>query len=262
MDLGLKGKRALVMGSTRGMGYSIAKGLVAEGAAVAVCGRDIADAEKAVGEIGGGEDGGARAYGLNLSDADSVAALIFALENDFGGLDMILCNGGGPPPGPIAEVDPEIWMTQFQTMFVNQLRIVNAFLPAMRVQGWGRILVLSSSAVVQPIQNLGVSNSVRSAQVGWAKTLSNEVGIDGVTVNTILPGRIHTSRVDQLDNAAAQRQGKTVDEIKRASRAAIPMGRYGTIEEFADMAVFLLSDRAGYITGTSTRVDGGMIRSV
>ena len=258
MDLGVKDKRALVMGSTRGMGAAIAAGLVAEGATVAVCGRDIGNARTVAGDIGGG----ARAYALDLSDDASTGALISALDDDLGGLDMVVCNGGGPPPGNIADVAPEIWMTQFQTMFVNQIRIVNAFLPGMRAQGWGRILVLSSSSVVQPIQNLGVSNTVRAAQVGWAKTLSNEVGTDGVTVNTLLPGRIHTTRVDQLDAAAAERQGKTIEEIALASRAAIPMGRYGTVGEYADMAVFLLSDRAGYVTGTSTRVDGGMNRSV
>lgn len=258
MELGLQNKRALVMGSTRGMGHAIAAGLAAEGAVVAVCGRDPADARAAANELGHGT----RPYGLDLSDDASAVALIAALDGDLGGLDMIVCNGGGPPPGNIADVAPDIWMTQFQTMFVNQVRIVNAFLPGMRDRGWGRILVLSSSAVVQPIQNLGVSNTIRAAQRGWAKTLSNEVGVDGVTVNTLLPGRIHTSRVDQLDIAAAERQGKTVAEIVQASYAAIPMGRYGTVEEYADMAVFMLSDRAGYMTGTSTRLDGGMIRSV
>ena len=258
MDLGLKDRRALVMGSTRGIGYAIANGLAVEGARVAVSGRDLANAEAAADDMGEN----ARAHALDLSDDASVAALISALENDFGGLDLIVCNGGGPSPGNIAEVAPESWMTQFQTMFVNQIRIVNAFLPGMRDRGWGRILVLSSSAVVQPIEDLGMSNTIRAGQRGWAKTLSNEVALDGVTVNTLLPGRIHTARVDQIDAAAAERHGKTVAEIVRASHAAIPMGRYGTVEECADVAVFILSDRAGYMTGAVTRVDGGMIRSV
>ena len=258
MDLGLQGKRALVMGSTRGIGRVIAAGLASEGAAVAVCGRDIANAEAAAKDIGDG----ARGYCLDLSEDATVAALISALENDPGGLDMIVCNGGGPPPGNIADVTPESWMTQFQTMFVNQIHIVNAFLPGMRDRGWGRILVLSSSAVVQPIEKLGLSSTIRAGQRGWAKTLSNEVALDGVTVNTLLPGRIHTARVDQINEAAAERHGKPVAEIVAASHAAIPMGRYGTVEECADVAVFLLSDRAGYMTGAVTLVDGGMIRSV
>lgn len=258
MDFELKDRRALVMGSTRGMGNAIAKGLAAEGAAVALCGRDITDAETAAKQIGGS----ARGYGLDLSDDGSVAALITALEADFGGLDLILCNGGGPPPGPIADVTAEVWQAQFQSMFVNQTRIVNAFLPGMRERGHGRVLILASSGVVQPIPNLGISNSLRSAMLGWGKTLAGEVAADGVTVNMILPGRIHTDRVDQIDKAAAERQGKPVEEIVRASRATIPAGRYGTVEEFADVAVFLLSARAGYVTGGVIRVDGGFIRGV
>lgn len=257
MDLGLTGKRALVMGSTRGMGQGIAVRLAAEGAKVAVCGRKLADAEESAAGIPD-----SRAYALDLSDHASVVALIAAVESDFGGLDIIVCNGGGPPPGNIADVTAETWATQFQTMFINQLTIVNAFLPGMRERKWGRILVVSSSGIVQPIPNLGISNAIRASQVGWAKTLSNEVAPDGVTVNTVAPGRIHTDRVNQIDAAAAKKQGKPVEDIAKASRATIPMGRYGSVAEFADTAVYLLSENASYITGSLIKVDGGLIRSV
>lgn len=257
MDLGLNGKRALVMGSTRGMGRGIAERLAAEGAKVAVCGRKLADAEEVAAKLEG-----AKAYSLDLSDAGSVAAIIDTTNTDFGGLDVIVCNGGGPPPGNIADVAAETWMAQFQSMFVNQLSIVNAFLPGMRERGWGRILVVSSSGIVQPIPNLGISNAIRASQVGWAKTLSSEVAPDGVTVNTVAPGRIHTDRVNQIDAAAADKQGKPVEEIARVSQATIPMGRYGTVAEFADTAVYLLSANASYITGSVVRVDGGFIRGV
>ena len=257
MDLGLKGKKALVMGSTRGMGLGIAARLAAEGASVAVCGRNLMDAQNAASGIDG-----SRAYALDLSDVKSVDALIEAVGADFGGLDIIVCNGGGPPPGNIADVSAETWVAQFQTMFVNQLSIVNAFLPSMRERRWGRLLVISSSGIAQPIPNLGISNAIRASQVGWAKTLSSETAADGVTVNTIAPGRIHTDRVDQIDAAGAAKQGKTIDEIVRASHAVIPMGRYGTVAEFADTAVYLLSENASYVTGSVVRVDGGMIRSV
>lgn len=257
MDLGLTGKRALVMGSTRGMGRGIAERLAAEGAKVAVCGRKPADAADVAAKLGG-----AKAYSLDLSDAGSVAALVDAVSADYGGLDIIVCNGGGPPPGNIADVAPETWVTQFQSMFVNQLAIVNAFLPGMRERGWGRILVVSSSGIVQPIPNLGISNAIRASQVGWAKTLSSELAPDGVTVNTVAPGRIQTDRVNQIDAAAAHKQGKSVEEIAQASHATIPMGRYGTVAEFADTAVYLLSENASYITGSVVRVDGGMIRGV
>ena len=257
MDLGLTGKRALVMGSTRGMGQGIAVRLAAEGAKVAVCGRKLADAEESAAGIPD-----SRAYALDLSDHASVVALIAAVESDFGGLDIIVCNGGGPPPGNNADVTAETWATQFQTMFINQLTIVNAFLPGMRERKWGRIQVVSSSGIVQPIPNLGISNAIRASQVGWAKTLSNEVAPDGVTVNTVAPGRIHTDRVNQIDAAAAKKQGKPVEDIAKASRATIPMGRYGSVAEFADTAVYLLSENASYITGSVIKVDGGLIRSV
>lgn len=257
MDLGLTGKRALVMGSTRGMGQGIAARLAAEGASVAVCGRKLEDAEAAAAGITG-----SRAYALDLADETSIGALIDAVKADFGDLDIIVCNGGGPPPGSIADVSAETWAAQFQTMFINQLTIVNTFLPGMRERGWGRILVVSSSGIVQPIPNLGISNAIRASQVGWAKTLSSEVAPDGVTVNTVAPGRIHTDRVNQIDAAAAEKQGKSVEDIARASHATIPMGRYGTVAEFADTAVYLLSDNASYITGSIVKVDGGMIRGV
>ena len=257
MDLGLDGKRALVMGSTRGMGRGIAERLSSEGARVAVCGRKFDDAE----EVAAGLNDG-KAYSLDLSDSASVAALIADVSADFGGLDIVVCNGGGPPPGNIADVAADAWVTQFQSMFVNQLAIVNAFLPAMRERGWGRIVVVSSSGIVQPIPNLGISNAIRASQVGWAKTLSSEVAPDGVTVNTVATGRIHTDRVNQIDAAAAKKQNKPVEDIARASHATIPMGRYGTVAEFADTAVYLMSDNASYITGSVVKVDGGMIRGV
>jgi len=257
VELGLAGQRALVMGSTRGMGNVIASGLAVEGATVAVCGRELASAQEASRSIRE-----SRAYSLDLSDDGSVTDLIAGVGRDFGGIDIVVCNGGGPPPGNVAEVAPETWMAQFQKMFVNQVRIVNAFLPGMRERGRGRVLVISSSGVSQPIENLGISNSLRAAQIGWAKTLSNEVAADGVTVNTIQPGRIHTARVDQLDRAAAERHGLTVEETVQRSYAVIPARRYGRVEEFADVAIFLLSTRASYMNGGVIRVDGGMIRGV
>src|SRR3546814_493803 len=134
-------------------------------------------------------------------------------------------------------------------------------LPAMLERGWGRIITIASSGVEQPIPNLALSNGIRMAVLGWSKTLAGEVAAQGITVNMVLPGRIHTDRVDQLDLVAAEKQGKSRDEVARASQATIPMGRYGRPEEFADAVTFLASTRAGYITGAKLRVDGGMIRS-
>lgn len=262
MDLGLTGKHVLVMGSTRGMGYAIAANLVAEGASVAVCGRQREDAAAATDALNKAGPGNAKPYALDLSDDVSLTAFIDAVGADFGTIDIVVCNGGGPPPGPISGVAPELWLAQFQTMFVNQIRIVNSFLPGMRERGWGRILTIASSGIIQPIPGLGISNTIRASQIGWSKTLAGEVAGVGVTVNTVIPGRIKTDRVDQIDAAAAKRQDKPVAEIVRASQATIPAGRYGTPEEFADVATFVLSERASYVTGGVIRIDGGMIRSV
>lgn len=262
MDLGLKDKRALVLGSTRGLGRGIAEALAGEGARVAVCGRDGAAAERAAIAIGRSRGGDVRGFGVDLADAVSVGRLCDAVVAAFGGVDILVLNGGGPPPGAAADIKPEIWAQQFQSMVLGHMRIVERLLPGMRERKWGRILVCSSSGVVQPIPALAISNTLRAALIGWAKTLSAEVAGDGITVNTLLPGRIKTERVDEIDAATARRLGKTVEEVVAASRATIPAGRYGTVEEFAAVGTFLVSAPAAYVTGSVVRADGGYIRGV
>jgi len=159
-------------------------------------------------------------------------------------------------------VQPEEWTPQFEAMVVPVFRLAGLVLPGMRERGWGRILTIASMGVEQPIPNLVISNALRSAIRGWAKTLAAEVAKDGVTVNLVLPGRIDTDRVGELDAANAKAQGKTVEDVAAAARASIPAGRYGRVAEFADTVCFLASERASYITGSSIRVDGGAIRSI
>ena len=261
MDLGLTGKRALVLGASRGLGQGIAEQLAAEGADIALCGRD-GDAMKAQATDIASRTGRAiRAYQVDLTDATAVATLIADVTSDFGGIDIVINNGGGPPPGPIADVDLDVVEKQFRPMVLSQLEIANAFLPGMRERGWGRILIISSSGAVQPIPGLGISNTLRSSLIGWAKTLATEVAKDGVTVNAIMPGRIHTDRVDSIDANASKNQGVPVAEVIKASHATIPAGRYGSVDEFSKVAAFLVSDCASYVTGGSIRVDGGYIRS-
>ncbi len=262
MDLGLKDKRALVLGSTRGIGRGIAEVLAQEGAHVALCGRDPDVAKKVAAEISGNTGATIRSYGVDLGDKASVAALIHACGKDFSGMDIVVNNGGGPPPGGVADMAMDIWEAQYRPLFLSQVEITNAFLPGMRDRGWGRVLVAASSGTVQPIPHLGISNALRVALTNWAKTLAGEVAGDGVTVNSILPGRIHTARVDSIDEMAAKNQNKDIELIRAASRATIPANRYGTVDEFAKVAVFLVSDCASYVTGTVTRVDGGFIRGV
>ncbi len=262
MHLGLKGKRALILGSSRGLGLGIAQQLLVEGADVAICGRDKKFILNKASDLSNQLTNKMRGYELDLTKPSSVSNLIEVTKKDFGGFDIVVNNGGGPPPGAIAEAELEIFEKHFRPMVLSQIEITNAFLIGMRQRKWGRVLIISSSGTVQPIAGLGISNTLRLSLVGWTKTLSAEVAADGVTVNVILPGRIHTSRVDQIDAAAADKQGTTIEEIIKASKATIPAGRYGTVEEFSNVATFLLSECASYVTGSLVRVDGGYIRSV
>ncbi|WP_439626957.1 SDR family oxidoreductase [Shinella sp.] len=261
MDLQLDNRTALVLGATGGLGYAIAESLAAEGANVILSGRSAEKLETVRAAIAATAKGRISRLVADLADPVAVDAAI--AEVKAGTMpDILILNGGGPPPGAMAAVDADILVPQFRAMVESPIRIATALLPHMRQQSFGRILVLLSSGVVQPIPNLGLSNTLRLSLVGWAKTLASEVAAEGITINGLIPGRIHTDRVDQLDAAAAKRTGKTSEEVATASRATIPMGRYGTPREFADAACFLCSGRAGYITGTSLRVDGGMLRNL
>ncbi|MBK17620.1 MAG: 3-oxoacyl-ACP reductase [Rhodospirillaceae bacterium] len=262
MDLGLTDKRALILGGSRGLGQGIAEQLAAEGANVALCGRDGAAMQTQAEELANRTSIKAKGYRLDLTEASSVADLITSVTEEFGGIDIVVNNGGGPPPGAIAAANPEVIEQQFRPVVLSQIEIANAFLPGMRERGWGRILIISSSGAAQPIPNLGISNTLRASLIGWAKTLSTEIAKDGVTVNAIMPGRIHTDRVDQIDANASKAQGIPVEDVVKASHATIPAGRYGTVDEFAKVAAFLVSDCAGYVTGGTIRVDGGYIRSI
>jgi 3-oxoacyl-[acyl-carrier protein] reductase len=260
MDLGLKGKRALVLSSSRGLGLGVAQSLAAEGAEVMMTARSaerLESAAKAINDAGHG-----RAHTFVGDLAGDVGAIHQAAMEAMGQVDILVANTGGPPARTALNVQPDEWLPQFQAMVLPVVTLAGLVLPGMRERGWGRVLTIASSGVVQPIPNLVISNALRSSIVGWSKTLANEVAKDGITVNVVLPGRIHTDRVDELDAANAKVQGKGVDEIATAARASIPAGRYGRVEEFADTVCFLASERASYITGSLIRVDGGAVRGI
>jgi 3-oxoacyl-[acyl-carrier protein] reductase len=198
---------------------------------------------------------------LDLSERSSVDALVRRIASE-GGVDIVINNSGGPAPGEAKNVPADQWLVAFESMVGNIIHLNQGLLPLMVQKKWGRIITLASSGIDMPIPRLALSNGLRMALVGWSKTLAAEVAADGVTVNVVVPGRIHTDRVDQLDAATAKREGVDVAAIRAASIGTIPSGRYGKPEEFADMVVFLASERASYVTGAKIRVDGGLIRSI
>ncbi|MEM6677919.1 MAG: SDR family oxidoreductase [Pseudomonadota bacterium] len=261
MDLGIAGKRALVLASSRGLGRAVAEALAAEGAHVLLTGRDEARLAEAVAAIRAA-GGTAEARVIDLAAETAVADVAAAVEAVHGGLDILVNNTGGPPPGRMVDADPAVMRTQFEVMVMRLVEITAHFVPGMRAQQWGRIITVASSGVIQPLPNLGLSNALRGALVGWSKSLSTDLAADGITVNMILPGRIHTERVDQLDEAAAKRTGQSLEAMREAARGAIPAGRYGAPSEFGAVAAFLASTQASYVTGSQIRVDGGAIKSV
>jgi 3-oxoacyl-[acyl-carrier protein] reductase len=259
MAFDLTGRRALVMGATRGIGYGIASAFAAAGAMVAITGRKAEDAGNAAASLGGGTFGFALDSG-DLAGVDSVfAGVELAMK---GGIDILVLNSGGPPPGSAMGVSSENWQQHWNTMFVGPVRMADHVLTGMVARQFGRIISVVSSGVIQPIPNLGMSNAIRPAVIGWGKSVSNEVARHGVTVNAIAPGRIQTDRVDQIDKGAAGRTGKTQDQVRADAMGRIPAGRYGTTDEFAAAALFLASNEASFTTGSIIRVDGGQISSV
>lgn len=261
MDLGLNGKRALVMGASRGLGAAIARTLAAEGATVIAAARTVAKTQAWIDELPQDVRARVSAAPLDLADLASVDALI-AKVKQAGGVDILIANSGGPPPSEARESKRQDWLTNFEAMAANLFHVAQGLLPGMTERGFGRIITIASSGVEQPIPRLALSNGIRSAVIGWSKTLATEVAAQGVTVNVVLPGRIQTERVDQLDKATADRAGITQEEAAKASRATIPMGRNGTPQEFADVVAFLASTKASYVTGAKIRIDGGAIRSI
>lgn len=261
MDFGLTDRCALVFGAGGGLGGAIARELAAEGACVVAADIDGAAAEATVGAI---KSAGGRAMALqwDIGDLGVIAANLARVEAAFGPVGVLVNNTGGPPPTPAAGQSPEVWSKYFDMMVRSVIAVTDAVLPGMKAAGWGRIITSTSSGVVAPIPNLGISNTLRLALVGWSKTLAREVGRDGITANIILPGRIATGRILFLDEQKARREGRPMPDIVAESTGAIPVGRYGDPKEYGAAVAFLASVRASYITGSVIRVDGGLISSV
>ncbi|QLY28122.1 SDR family oxidoreductase [Nocardia huaxiensis] len=261
MDLGISGRIALVLGGGGGLGGAIAETLAAEGAAVAVADIDKRAAEtraEAIVDRGGR----AEAFEWNIADLHLIDDRVAAIERSLGPVDILINNTGGPAPSPVTHQPTGTWAEQFLSMVLSVIAITDAVLPGMRARGWGRVITSTSSGVIAPIPNLGLSNTLRSSLLGWSKTLAREVAADGITANVVIPGRIGTARTEYLDRAKAERDGIDIDQVRAASTAAIPVGRYGEPSEYAAAIAFLAGVPAAYITGTVVRVDGGLIASV
>ena len=250
MDLELHGKRALVLGASKGLGRAIAAGLAAEGAAVVT----IARAETA--------DVGVQHIAADLDDPAAPDAIIAAVRAGGASPDILVLNAGGPPMGAAAGTTPDDFASVLPRMFNAQLALAQAFLPEMRARGFGRILAVASTSLVTPIPGLVLSNAVRAMLASWCKTLAAEVAADGVTVNLLLPGQIATDRLAELHAGRAAAGGMDFDKVRAAAIAAIPAGRLGRPEEFGDIAAFLASPRAAFITGSAIKVDGGQTPSL
>jgi 3-oxoacyl-[acyl-carrier protein] reductase len=262
MDLGISGKRALVLASSQGLGLGVATKLCEEGAHVLICGRVKDKLAAAAADLNAAGSGKADYAVIDLTDEDAAGNLYKEAKEILGGVDILVNNTGGPPPGTVEQPDAELWRSQIDTMLLRVIEITNLCLADMKEAGWGRVLTIASSGVVQPIHNLAMSNTIRSSLVGWSKSLSNEVAASGITVNMLLPGQISTARLKQLDDSDAGRLGKPVAEVSAEAQARIPAGRYGTIEEFGSVGAFLVSEPARYMTGGLIRCDGGSIRGI
>jgi 3-oxoacyl-[acyl-carrier protein] reductase len=262
MELELGGKVALVSGSSSGLGRAVAEELAKEGASLVICARGEERLIQA-------RDQMAREYGVavdavaaDLTEPDDVDRVVGAALDRFGRVDVLFTNTGGPPAGPFESHDPEVWDRAVRQNLFSVVNLIRGVLPGMKERGWGRIVNCTSVAVKQPVDGLMLSNSVRAAVTGFARTLANEVAAHGVTVNNVLPGFTRTDRLGELAQRIAQDGGGSVDEAYGLWEEAVPMGRLGEPPELAALVAFLASERASYITGQSICVDGGWVRGL
>ncbi|MEZ4520687.1 MAG: SDR family oxidoreductase [Thermomicrobiales bacterium] len=261
MDTGLNGKVAVVTASSAGLGKAIARAFGREGANVVMCSRSQERIEAAAADV---RDTGAEVLALEIdvTQPDDIERLISSASERFGGIDVLVTNAGGPPAGTFDRFDDDAWQNAFELTLMSAVRLIRRTIPEMQKRGGGSIVAMTSSSIKQPIPNLLLSNVMRAGVSALAKTLADELTGDKIRVNNLVPGRIATQRIEELDRANAERQGVDIDTVTRQQLGNIPMGRYGEAEEFANAAVFLASDAASYITGATLQVDGGMIRSL
>jgi 3-oxoacyl-[acyl-carrier protein] reductase len=258
MDLGLRGKAALVTAASKGMGKATAMGLAAEGARVLMCSRTEADVRAAADEIRGKTGAEVIAMAADVTRPADIVALGARARQAFGGVDILVANSGGPPRGGIEQMSDQQWHEALDISLLSIVRLIRQVAPTMRERRWGRILTIQSTSVKQPVEGLLLSNAIRPGVAGLAKTLAPELGRDNVTINIVCPGRILTQRL----LSGARSAGVSEEEFVKQASSDVPLGRVGTPEEFANAVVFLASERASYITGVVLQVDGGLVRGI
>jgi 3-oxoacyl-[acyl-carrier protein] reductase len=261
VDLGLRGRTALVCGGSRGIGFATADLLVQEGARVTICGRDAPSLHRARAKLAG-KGGEVDTVAADLATAGGIDTVVEQVTKGYDHLDVLVTNTGGPPTSPALGAEWGAWIEAVELLLRSAVELTRAFVPGMRARRWGRVVGITSMAVKQPVPSLVLSNSIRAAVTGYFRTLADEVAGDGVTVNTVLPGYTETERLVALAEATGKRTGESVDEAYDQWRKVTPAGRLGRPEELAAMIVFLASDHAGFVTGQAICVDGGAIRTL
>lgn len=260
MDLGLKGKVALVAASSKGLGYGVAQALARDGAKVSLCSRNALEITEAATRLSTETGAETLCATCDMSNAESIAAWVDQTVTQWGVIDAVLVNAGGPPAGMFKDFSDEQWNEAFQLTLMSSVRLIRAAIPHMT--NGGSIVTITSSSVQEPAERLILSTVMRSGVAALVKALADELAPSRIRVNNLIPGRIETDRVAALDANTAKKLNISVEEVRERSIAKIPLGRLGTIEEFGAAAAFLLSPAAAYITGASLRVDGGSLRSI
>lgn len=262
MELGLAGRTALVCGSSSGLGKHIAKALAAEGARVALNGRDADRLESAAADLAQAGTPAAASFVADVSRSEQAGDLVRRAQQELGSVDILICNAGGPPPGSAHELSEDAWLDALHLNLLSTVHLCRAAVGAMIDRGWGRLLCLASVAAKQPVTGLILSSTARAGVLGFAKSLADEVAHAGVTVNVLCPGYIATERLVALAEERARSESRSRDDVLAAMAKTIPIGRIGQPDELAWVAAFLVSERARYVTGTALSVDGGLTRAI